>query len=164
ENVAVHDYDSEHPRVTYRHDGQDHEVLCDYIAGCGGYHGISRASIAPERLHIYERTYPFGWLGVLSETPPVAHELIYSNPARGLRRALPRRCADPLLRARRSAGPGQLFPALPAPRLEGGALLVVVHLADAPLPRHRRIRTEAAGSRARLSARLDRCRVRAGRE
>jgi p-hydroxybenzoate 3-monooxygenase len=83
EHVAVHDYDGERPRVTYRHGGQDHEVLCDYIAGCDGYHGISRASIAPERLHIYERVYPFGWLGVLSETPPVAHELIYSNHPRG---------------------------------------------------------------------------------
>ncbi len=83
QDVTPHDFDGTSPRVTYTKDGRSHEVTCDFIAGCDGYHGVCRASIAPERLHVYERTYPFGWLGVLSETPPVAHELIYSNHPRG---------------------------------------------------------------------------------
>ncbi|MEO6660612.1 MAG: 4-hydroxybenzoate 3-monooxygenase, partial [Burkholderiaceae bacterium] len=83
EDVAVHDFDSAHPRVTYRKDGQSHEIDCDFIAGCDGSHGVSRASVPEGAVHTYERGYPFGWLGVLSDTPPVAHELIYSNHARG---------------------------------------------------------------------------------
>jgi len=83
QDVTPHGFDGSSPRVTYTKDGRSHEVACDFIAGCDGYHGVCRASIAPERLHVYERTYPFGWLGVLSETPPVAHELIYSNHSRG---------------------------------------------------------------------------------
>ena len=71
------------PRVSYVLDGVRHEVECDFIAGCDGYHGVSRASIPADRLTVYERVYPFGWLGVLSDTPPVSHELIYSNHERG---------------------------------------------------------------------------------
>ncbi|MET0333734.1 MAG: 4-hydroxybenzoate 3-monooxygenase, partial [Rhizobacter sp.] len=83
ENVRLHDFDGDTPRVTYQKDGVTHEVQCDFIAGCDGYHGASRASVPPEAIRHYERVYPFGWLGVLSDTPPVAHELIYSNHERG---------------------------------------------------------------------------------
>ena len=83
DDVQVHDIDSPHPRVTWTQGGRSQELACDWIAGCDGFHGICRASIAPERLRTYERVYPFGWLGVLSDTPPVSHELIYANHARG---------------------------------------------------------------------------------
>jgi p-hydroxybenzoate 3-monooxygenase len=83
EQVTPHDFDGERPRLTWRQDGVVHELTCDFIAGCDGYHGVSRASISPEALRTFERVYPFGWLGVLSETPPVSHELIYSNHERG---------------------------------------------------------------------------------
>jgi len=83
ENVIPHDFDGGKPRLTYRKDGVEHEILCDYIAGCDGYHGISRRSVPPKALKTFERVYPFGWLGILSETPPVSDELIYSSHARG---------------------------------------------------------------------------------
>ena len=83
ENVALHDFDTDHPRVSYTKGGVTHEVLCDFIAGCDGYHGISRASVPADALRTYERIYPFGWLGVLSDTPPVSEELIYANHERG---------------------------------------------------------------------------------
>ena len=83
EDVALHDFDDAAPRVSYRKDGVAQQVECDFIAGCDGYHGASRASAPAELLRTYERIYPFGWLGVLADTPPVAHELIYSNHERG---------------------------------------------------------------------------------
>jgi p-hydroxybenzoate 3-monooxygenase len=83
EDVAIHDANIERPRVTYRHGGQAHTLECDFIAGCDGFHGISRASIPTEKLRIYERVYAFGWLGVLVEQPPVADELIYAHHERG---------------------------------------------------------------------------------
>ena len=83
QDVALHDFDGRNPRVTWNQDGVAHELHCDFIAGCDGYHGVSRACAPPALLKTYERVYPFGWLGVLSETPPVAHELIYSNHERG---------------------------------------------------------------------------------
>ena len=64
-------------------DGVTHEIACDFIAGCDGFHGVSRASVKPSAIQTFERVYPFGWLGILSETPPVSHELIYTNHARG---------------------------------------------------------------------------------
>jgi len=82
-NVTPHDFDGDHPRVTYVKDGATHEISCDFIAGCDGFHGVSRASVKPSAIETFERVYPFGWLGILSETPPVSHELIYSNHARG---------------------------------------------------------------------------------
>ncbi len=82
-DVTPHDFDGARPSVSYVKDGRTERVECDYIAGCDGYHGISRASVPVDALRTYERVYPFGWLGVLSETPPVSHELIYSNHARG---------------------------------------------------------------------------------
>jgi p-hydroxybenzoate 3-monooxygenase len=82
-DVCPHDFDSDHPRVTYVKDGVACEIACDFIAGCDGFHGISRASVNPAAIRTFERIYPFGWLGILSETPPVSHELIYSNHSRG---------------------------------------------------------------------------------
>ncbi len=83
EDVALHDIDSDHPSVSFMKDGQRHVVECDYIAGCDGFHGVSRKSIPADRIRLFERVYPFGWLGILSRTPPVSHELIYANHERG---------------------------------------------------------------------------------
>ncbi len=82
-DVAPHGFDTVSPSITYTHDGQPHELRCDFIAGCDGYHGPCRAAVPPAALSIFEKVYPFGWLGVLADTPPVAHELIYSNHERG---------------------------------------------------------------------------------
>jgi p-hydroxybenzoate 3-monooxygenase len=81
--VTPHDFDSDHPRVSYVKDGVTHEIACDFIAGCDGFHGVSRQSVPPSAIQTFERVYPFGWLGILSETPPVSHELIYTNHERG---------------------------------------------------------------------------------
>ena len=81
--VAPHDFDGTRPGVSYVKDGATHRVECDFIAGCDGYHGVSRASVPDDALQTFERVYPFGWLGVLSETHPVSHELIYSSHERG---------------------------------------------------------------------------------
>jgi p-hydroxybenzoate 3-monooxygenase len=82
-NVSLHDFDTDHPKVRYVKDGTSHEVACDFIAGCDGFHGVSRQSVAPNAIKTFERVYPFGWLGLLSETPPVSPELIYTNHERG---------------------------------------------------------------------------------
>ncbi len=83
EDVALHDIDSPKPHVTWRKDGIEHRLDCDFIAGCDGYHGVSRAAIPEDVLKTFERVYPFGWLGVLADVPPCDHELIYSNHERG---------------------------------------------------------------------------------
>ena len=70
-DVKPHDFDTDHPRVSYVKDGVGHEIACDFIAGCDGFHGVSRASVKPSAIETFERVYPFGWLGILSETPPV---------------------------------------------------------------------------------------------
>ena len=82
-NVTVHDFDSANPKVRYEKDGQTHEIECDFIAGCDGFHGVCRASAPRNAIREYEKIYPFGWLGILSDTPPVHHELIYANSPRG---------------------------------------------------------------------------------
>jgi p-hydroxybenzoate 3-monooxygenase len=82
-NVAVHDFDSTAPRVTYEHGGRRVELACDFIAGCDGFHGVCRASAPRNAITEYEKVYPFGWLGLLADTPPVSHELIYINSPRG---------------------------------------------------------------------------------
>jgi len=82
-DVSVHDFDGERPRVRYRKGDETHEIECDVIAGCDGFHGVCRASVPPGAITTFEKVYPFGWLGVLSRTPPVSHELIYSNHERG---------------------------------------------------------------------------------
>jgi p-hydroxybenzoate 3-monooxygenase len=82
-DVQPHDFDTDRPRVSYLKDGVARQIACDFIAGCDGFHGASRASVKPSDIQTFERVYPFGWLGILSETPPVSHELIYTNHARG---------------------------------------------------------------------------------
>ena len=82
-DVMPHDFDGEKPFVTYVKDGVEHRLDCDYIAGCDGYHGVSRASAPQSVLKTFERVFPFGWLGILSETPPVSDELIYARHERG---------------------------------------------------------------------------------
>src|SRR5437667_1226380 len=69
-NVALHDLTSTRPHVTYEKNGQTRRIDCDYIAGCDGFHGVSRQSIPASVLRTYEKGYPFGWLGIMSETPP----------------------------------------------------------------------------------------------
>jgi p-hydroxybenzoate 3-monooxygenase len=83
EDVALHDIDSAAPYVTYRKDGKQRRIDCDFIAGCDGYHGVSRQSIPAQSHQVFERVYPFGWLGILADVPPCDHELIYSNHERG---------------------------------------------------------------------------------
>jgi p-hydroxybenzoate 3-monooxygenase len=82
-DVTPHDFASDIPRVSYVKDGVAHEIACDFIAGCDGFHGVSRQSVPASAIRTFERVYPFGWLGILSETPPVSHELIYNNHERG---------------------------------------------------------------------------------
>jgi p-hydroxybenzoate 3-monooxygenase len=81
--VGIHGFDGNTPVVRYRKDGAEHEIACDYIAGCDGYHGVCRASVPASGIRTYEKVYPFGWLGVLADVPPVSHELIYVNSERG---------------------------------------------------------------------------------
>jgi p-hydroxybenzoate 3-monooxygenase len=83
EDVKPLDFDSDSPRVRYRKDGKDHELACDFIVGCDGFHGISRQSVPKGSIETFERVYPFGWLGLLSDTPPVSEELIYIHHDRG---------------------------------------------------------------------------------
>ena len=82
-NVSISDFDTSNPTVTYEQDGSSVTISCDLIAGCDGYHGVSRASIPKSAITAFEKIYPFGWLGVLSDTPPVAHEVVYANAPRG---------------------------------------------------------------------------------
>lgn len=82
-NVQPHDFDGESPYVTFEKDGVTHRIDCDFIAGCDGFHGVSRKSVPEKSIKEFERVYPFGWLGILAEVPPVAHELIYANHPRG---------------------------------------------------------------------------------
>lgn len=82
-DVVLHDIETDHPRVMFTKDGAGEEITCDWIAGCDGAHGVSRETIPEGVRRHYERSYPFGWLGILSETPPVSPELIYANSERG---------------------------------------------------------------------------------
>lgn len=81
--VSVHNFDSKHPVVRFEKNGVSHELRCDFIAGCDGFHGVCRASVPESAITHYEKIYPFGWLGVLADVPPVSHELIYANTERG---------------------------------------------------------------------------------
>ena len=83
EGVLPHGLDTDAPHVTWHKDGTEHRAECDFVIGCDGFHGVARSCIPAEVLRTHERVYPFGWLGVLSETPPVSHELIYSGHERG---------------------------------------------------------------------------------
>jgi p-hydroxybenzoate 3-monooxygenase len=79
EDVQIHDFDGTTPSVSFSKDGQRHTLECDFIAGCDGFHGVCRASVPKQSIQEFEKVYPFGWLGVLSDTPPVHEELIYAN-------------------------------------------------------------------------------------
>ena len=83
EDVVIHDADGDHPHVTFTRHGHAQRIDCDFVAGCDGFHGVSRQAIPLDVRREYEKIYPFGWLGVLSETPPVHDELIYANSDRG---------------------------------------------------------------------------------
>lgn len=82
--ATIHDFDGTQPRVRYVQDGRSHEIECDFIAGCDGFHGVCRASVPQGSIREYEKVYPFGWLGVLSDVPPVSpHAIVYANSERG---------------------------------------------------------------------------------
>lgn len=81
-NLKLHDIESNSPRVSYEHEGQTHQLECDFIAGCDGFHGVSRRSIPANVLREFAKVYPFGWLGILSETPPLP-DIVYANHPRG---------------------------------------------------------------------------------
>jgi p-hydroxybenzoate 3-monooxygenase len=83
EDVGVHDFEGTEPRIRFRHGGGDHEICCDFIGGCDGFHGICRPSFPAGALTVYEQEYPFGWLGILADSPPPASELIYAYHPRG---------------------------------------------------------------------------------
>ncbi|WP_291823564.1 4-hydroxybenzoate 3-monooxygenase [Bosea sp. (in: a-proteobacteria)] len=83
DDVTLHGFDGTSPYVTYLENGIPRRIDCDVIVGCDGYHGVSRASIPASALRIFERVYPFGWLGILADVPPVSDELIYARGARG---------------------------------------------------------------------------------
>jgi len=83
DSVTVHDLKSQKPKIRFTHEGRAQEIDCDFIAGCDGFHGICRPSFPEGVLSVFEREYPFGWLGILSESPPPDHELIYSYTDRG---------------------------------------------------------------------------------
>ncbi|MEY4252643.1 MAG: hypothetical protein RLZZ566_113 [Pseudomonadota bacterium] len=83
-DVQLHDFDSTHPEVTYLKDGVSHTLQCDFIAGCDGFHGVARASVPKSAITEYEKVYPFAWLGVLADVPPVSsHAIVYANSERG---------------------------------------------------------------------------------
>jgi len=81
--IRVEDYDTERPRIIYQQNGKESELVCDFVAGCDGFHGVARKSIPAEKIATFSRAYPFGWLGILSDVPPVKEELIYANHERG---------------------------------------------------------------------------------
>jgi len=84
DDVSVHDFvDGTRPSVRYRHGGSLRTLECDFIAGCDGFHGVCRASVPRDRIALHEKVYPFGWLGLLADVPPLSHELIYLNHERG---------------------------------------------------------------------------------
>lgn len=82
-DVTLHDLKNDKPAVTFTHNGEQVRLECDYIAGCDGYHGVARKSIPDDAIESFERVYPFGWLGVLADTPPVSEELVYAKHERG---------------------------------------------------------------------------------
>ncbi len=82
-DVELLDVTGQRPRVHYTHAGTTHEIACDFIAGCDGFHGVSRRTIPDDVRRDFERVYPFGWLGVLADVPPLARELVYANHERG---------------------------------------------------------------------------------
>jgi len=82
-DVTIHAADTDRPSVRYRKDGHETDIACDFVAGCDGFHGVSRQTIPEHALRTYERVYPFGWLGILVDKPPLSDELVYVNHERG---------------------------------------------------------------------------------
>ena len=82
EATRIQDYET-HPKILYQFNSENHEISCDFIAGCDGFHGICRPTIPADQLQIHERQYPFAWLGILARVPPASHELIYTYHERG---------------------------------------------------------------------------------
>jgi p-hydroxybenzoate 3-monooxygenase len=82
EDVGIRDFDTDAPVIRYRKGGEPYEIACEFIAGCDGFHGICRPSIPPGALRVFEKIYPFGWLGILAEAEPASHELIYASHER----------------------------------------------------------------------------------
>jgi p-hydroxybenzoate 3-monooxygenase len=83
DNVQPTDLKSDTPIVNFKYSGDDHVISCDFIAGCDGFHGVSRKAIPSDVIKTFERVYPFGWLGIMVDQPPVNHELIYANHQNG---------------------------------------------------------------------------------
>jgi p-hydroxybenzoate 3-monooxygenase len=83
EAIGIEDFDTDRPAIRFRENGEDKVLACDFIAGCDGFHGICRPTIAAAKINSYDRDYPFGWVGILSESPPVSDELIYVHHERG---------------------------------------------------------------------------------
>ncbi len=83
DDVALHGFDGSSPHVTWRKHGVEQRLDCDWIAGCDGYHGVSRASVPADKIQTFEKVYPFGWLGILADVPPISHEIVYANHDRG---------------------------------------------------------------------------------
>ena len=81
--IKVEGCDTDSPRIIYEQSGQRRELICDFVAGCDGYHGVARQSLPADKIKTFEKTYPFSWLGILSDVPPVMDELLYANHARG---------------------------------------------------------------------------------
>ena len=102
-NVAPHDFDGERPFVTFEKDGVSQRLDCDFIAGCDGYHGVSRQSVPQDALKTFEKVYPFGWLGMLAEVPPADQELDLRQSSRAASRCA--RCARMPAAATTSSAP-----------------------------------------------------------
>ena len=81
--IRVEDYDTDSPGIIFEQSGEQKELVCDFVAGCDGFHGVARKSVSADKITNFERTYPFGWLGILSDVPPVKEELIYAHHERG---------------------------------------------------------------------------------
>ena len=81
--LGVEDYHSRKPRIVFEKEGKQQELVCDFVAGCDGFHGVSRKIIPQEKIRLFEKVYPFGWLGILADVPPVEEELVYANHERG---------------------------------------------------------------------------------
>ncbi len=81
--IRVEDYNSDSPRIIYQQNGEQKELTCDFVAGCDGFHGVARQSVSADKIKVFERTYPVGWLGILADVPPVRDELVYVNHERG---------------------------------------------------------------------------------
>ena len=114
-DVSIHDFDGDAPQVRFTHEGAQHTISCDYIAGCDGFHGICRPSVPDDRITAYDRIYPFAWLGILAESTPASEELIYTLSDRGF--ALLSMRSPTLTRLYLQVGPDEEIDAWPDARI-----------------------------------------------